>query len=67
MAEFELPEFRKLTESFSERMEKHLKSIDDFGDAINAVTARGGTADEIVDDWEARVLLREMPEDSPIT
>lgn len=59
MAEQELPFFMEAVATFDEKMREHLHSLDDFGEAIK----EGGTADEIVDNWQARTLIRTMPED----
>lgn len=56
----EIPEFTKLTKDFGRRMEEHLGSLDDFAAAIDD----GGSPDEIVDNWQARTLLRTMPDEA---
>lgn len=60
MAEYHLPEFDALIEDFDQKMRKHLENLDDFGDAIKS----SNDPIEIMDNWEAKQLLRDLPIDS---
>ena len=60
MAAQHLPEIDGLLDEFGQKMEEHLANLQDFKEAIDA----GGTADEIVDDWDSRRLLRQLSLDA---
>lgn len=57
-----MPEgWKQAIKGFNAKMDEHLASLDDFAAAIE----EGGYADEIVDNWQARTLLRQLPPDAP--
>ncbi|MEK6281898.1 MAG: hypothetical protein AABN95_16210 [Acidobacteriota bacterium] len=61
MAEYHLPEIDDLTEVFNRKMREHLQNLADFADAIKS----GNDPVEIMDNWEVKQLLRQLPPDSP--
>jgi hypothetical protein len=60
MAEHHLPEIDKLISDFGAEMKAQIENFEDLRAAIEA----NSDPVAIVDDWEARRLLRQMPEEA---